>query len=110
VSDVLFVAVALVVGGGLGLFYFGGLWLTLQRLPRLKHPAALALASFFGRTVIVVLVIFLVARDSWQRIAACLVGFLAVRGLMIHRLRPPRKTAQAETEQGAAPVAEEGNG
>jgi len=100
-SDAPYIALALVVGAGLGLFYFGGLWLTLQRLPESRHPALFALMSFFGRTVVVVLGIFLVARASWQRVAACLVGFVIVRGLLVRRLGPEKKAA-------AAPGAEKG--
>lgn len=92
------IALAFAVGAGLGLFYFGGLWLTLKRLPGSKHPALYALASFFARTVVVVAVVFLVARHSWQRIAACLVSFIAVRALLVHRLGPKPKLSE-ETEE-----------
>lgn len=93
-SEAPYVALALVAGAALGLFYFGGLWLTLQRVGQSRHPAAFALASFFGRTVVVVAGIYLVASASWRRIAACLLGFVVVRGLMIRRVRPAKRAAR----------------
>lgn len=101
VGDVLWIVVALVVGAALGLFYFGGLWLTLQRLPGSRSPHTLALASFFGRTAVVVGGIFAIGSQSWQRVAACLAGFVAVRMVMIHKLKPPpsdRELRRAERD------------
>ncbi len=108
-GDVLLILFALVVGGVLGFFYFGGLWLTLRRLPGSRSPHTLALLSFFGRTVVVLLTIFLVAKESWQRIAACLVGFIVVRGVLIHRLKPPPSARETERARRAAQSNQRGN-
>ena len=107
-SEVLWILLALVVGAVLGLFYFGGLWLTLERLPGSRRPHVLALLSFFGRTVVVLLVVFLIARQSWQRIAACLVGFVIVRGLMLYRLKPPPSARETQRAQRRAAQSDEG--
>ena len=37
---------ALLAGVGLGLFYFGGLWLTVQQLLTTRRPVALLLVSY----------------------------------------------------------------
>ena len=93
-DELLRLVLALVAGAGLGLVYFGGLWLTVQRVPGSGHPALLVLGSFFGRTVVVVGGIYLAAvlggepSGVWVRVAVCLVGFLAMRTVMIRRLRP----------------------
>ena len=97
--DVLGIVIAFVVGLVLGAFYFGGLWLTLRRLPGSRSPHTYALLSFFGRTAVVVLVVFLVARESWQRVAACLVGFLIVRGVMVFKLKPRKSDREQRRDQ-----------
>jgi F1F0 ATPase subunit 2 len=91
VSDLVLLALALAAGLGLGAFYFGGLWLTIKRLPTARHPALLAMGSFCGRTVVVVGGIYLATGGAdWRRVLACLAGFIAARSLMVRRLRPGR--------------------
>ena len=45
-------ALACAAGIGLGLCYFGGLWLTVRRLPSARSPMPIALASFVARTAV----------------------------------------------------------
>ncbi len=83
-------AFALIAGIGLGLFYFGGLWLTMRRLPTTRWPVPLALSSFLGRTAIVLVGFYFVMGGRWERVVVCLVGFLMARFLLTSRLRPDR--------------------
>jgi F1F0 ATPase subunit 2 len=46
------VALALLAGVALGLFYFGGLWLTVQRVTTSQRPELLALGSFVLRMAV----------------------------------------------------------
>ena len=46
-------AVCLAVGMGLGIFYFGGLWLTVKKLPGSQCPILLALGSYMVRLAVV---------------------------------------------------------
>lgn len=97
-SDALWLVVALVAGVGLGLFYFGGLWLTIERLPQSKSPALFAMISFVGRTVLTLVGFYYVMGDSWQRLVACLVGVVVARVVLVRRLGPadrPRKKPHA---------------
>lgn len=89
-SAVLPVLLALVAGLGLGLVYFGGLWLTVQQLGRTRSPTLLFAASFVVRTALVVVGMYLVMDGNWQRMLACLAGFIVVRQVMLSRLRPDR--------------------
>lgn len=91
-------ALAWMAGLGLGLFYFGGLWLTVQRLPSLKSPMPLVLASFVLRTAVVVVGFYFVMDGRWERMLACLAGFIMVRLILVSRMRaeldsylPPQK-------------------
>ena len=77
---------ALVAGFGLGLFYYGGLWLTLKKLPKSSHPVLLHMGSFFGRTVVILAGFYLVMGDRWERIIVCLAGALVARVILVRRL------------------------
>ena len=109
-GDVAVLALAALAGVGLGLVYFGGLWLTLRRVPQAKSPALLAMASFVGRTALVLVGFYFVMGDSWQRLVACLVGVVAARVVLVRRLGPtdaPREKGQAEPpEQGSSDASE----
>jgi F1F0 ATPase subunit 2 len=79
-------ATIFIAGIGFGLFYFGGLWLTVQRLEVTAHPGLLLVGSYIVRTLVVVWCFYLVMRGSWPRLLACLAGFWAVRLLLTARL------------------------
>jgi len=66
-------------GVALGLFFFGGLWLTIVRLPKAHHPAVLALASFWIRLLAVLGAVYFSVQYGWQVSLALLGGFVAGR-------------------------------
>mgnify|MGYP005852729141 CR=1 FL=1 len=78
-TDVLPLLLSFVAGMALGAFYFGGLWLTLQRVPTTRAAAFLTVGSFLGRLALTMLGFYLVGGGHWQRILACLAGFLVAR-------------------------------
>jgi F1F0 ATPase subunit 2 len=77
------VIVATVVGFGLGLLFFGGLWWTVRRLATARHPALWVLGSFMLRVAAVLAVAMWLADGRWQRLVAVLVGFLAARVVVV---------------------------
>ena len=79
--------VAVLIGLMAGLIFFGGLWLTTQRLTTWKSPALWLPLSFFARTAIVLGAIYWVGSGSLPRIAACLVGFLMSRATIFYATR-----------------------
>ncbi len=87
-NDTAGMILALGAGLALGAFYFGGLWLTLQRLPDSPHPALLMLGSYLLRLAVTLAGLYFVMGDSWQRAAACLVGFTVTRIVMARVWRP----------------------
>jgi len=94
-------AVALATGLAVGLFYFGGLWLTVRRLSDAKRPHVWALVSFAARTVVAVAAVGLMAwLGGWQTLAACMAGFIAMR-LVTARVWGP---GGAKPKDGAAPA------
>lgn len=88
-DNLMFWTVCLAVGLVLGVFYFGGLWLTMKRLPGSSHPVLLLLLSYFGRVAVMMCALLLLALGGgWQWLVATLLGFLAVKLAMILRLGP----------------------
>lgn len=73
-------------GFGLGILYFGGLWLTLRRLPNARHPQWLVFGSFLVRTLVCVAALYWLADGHWQRVVVMLVGFIIARAVLTRRL------------------------
>lgn len=80
----------LLVGFVLGLFFFGGLWWTVQRLPTSQYPGPLALGSMMLRLGTTVIIFYLVMDGQWERLLACTVGFLVARTLLVRRVQPQK--------------------
>ena len=98
-TDAWSLAIAFAVCLGLGGFFFGGLWWTVQRIPTSSNPALLALGSLFSRIVLTVAGFYFVAVGTvtgtfvadgdWRRLLSAVAGFLIVRQVMIQHIRPP---------------------
>jgi F1F0 ATPase subunit 2 len=84
----LILMIAFLVGTVLGLFYFGLLWVTVRRIPHSRNPALLVLGSLVGRLAVVLTAFYFVMNGRWERLAACLLGFLVARQVMVSRIRP----------------------
>jgi len=97
-SSLVALFLASAAGMALGLFYFGGLWLTVRQLGTRRHAVALFLASFVGRTAVVLAGFYFVMGGHWERVLACLAGFIVVRQLLVSRLRPERIAERSRVE------------
>lgn len=97
-SSFMAMLLAWAAGMGLGLFYFGGLWLTVRQLPTRRYAIALFLASFVGRTALVLAGFYFVMGGHWERMLACLAGFIIVRQLLVSRLRSQRIADSSRVE------------
>jgi len=93
ISSAFSLSLAAFAGSVLGLFYFGGLWLTVRRLPSSKRPGMLMLGSFAVRLLITLCGFLLVMDGNWERILACMAGFLAARFVITRMLAPGKGTA-----------------
>ena len=76
----------LILGVGLGIFYFGGLWLTLERLFPSQHPGLLTLGSFLGRSMICLLGFYLMAGINLAGLATSMIGFILAKIILTYRL------------------------
>ena len=77
----------LLIGLGLGLLYFGGLWLTIKNMNQVRSPLVLTLGSFILRTATVFLVLIYIARQGdWGNVLILLVGFIIARIFLSRRI------------------------
>jgi F1F0 ATPase subunit 2 len=83
-------AAALLAGIGIGLWYFGGLWFTVHRLPATRHRVLLLLGSFVTRALTSVWGFHVVMQGSGARLLAIFIGFFAVRTLLVGRVTSER--------------------
>ncbi|AJF06688.1 ATP synthase subunit I [Geoalkalibacter subterraneus] len=75
-------AAALAAGSAIGFFYFGGLWLTVTRIPVSRNPHLLLIGSFFLRLTVTLAAFYALVPWGWQAMAAALVGLLMTRQIL----------------------------
>lgn len=80
--------ILLPLAGGivLGLFYFGGLWLTVRNLHLWRQPAVMSLLSFALRSSLALAGFWLLMAGQPLRLLFCLAGFFTVRVILTQRL------------------------
>ena len=86
--------VSAVAGLLLGSFYFGGLWLTVRKLPGFGNPGILILGSFVVRLLVTMCGMYLVMDGKWERLVTCLAGFLLMRIVLTRLLGPARSESR----------------
>ena len=67
------------IGIGLGIVFFGGLYWTVQKLPDAKHPSLLMSASLLFRMAALLGVLFYVSKGGYKAILFTMAGMLLVR-------------------------------
>lgn len=73
----------------LGIFYFGGLWCTVKRVPLVRRPKLLLLLSFLFRLAAVTAAFRLVLQQGAEPFAAAFLVFIACRFVMTGLLGRP---------------------
>lgn len=86
--DAWILTLCFLAGAGLGLAYFGGLWLTVQRITRVERPYSMLVASFAVRMAMLLAAFYLILQGDWRKLVVCLAGFITARIVLIRRLRP----------------------
>lgn len=88
-SEFLTLAPALVAGLSLGALFFGALWWTVRRGLSSRRPALWFLGSLLVRTSIVLAGFYVVSGGRWDRLLACLLGFVIARQIATRLIGPP---------------------
>ena len=102
-------ALAGLAGVALGAFFFGGLWWTLQHALAARRPILWLGTSLLVRSGIVLIGVDVVGHGQWQRMVACLAGFILVRLITLHLAGRPTATpgARGSAPASAATIADE---
>jgi len=87
-NEVLRLIPPLLAGALLGALFFGGLWWTVRKGVSSPRPALWFFGSSLLRMTIALAGFYLVAGGQWERLLACLLGFVVAR-LVVARLTPP---------------------
>lgn len=96
-SDAAALIPGFVAGLILGVIFFGGLWWTVRRGLGSPRPALLFLSSALLRMGIVVAGFYFVSEGRWQRLLACMAGFILARVAVtwITRTKKPKEEKHA---------------
>ena len=73
-------------GVALAALFFGGLWWTVRLGTSARNPAVWFLGSLLLRMGVVLAGFYLVGGRHWDRLAACLVGFVMARLIVTSRI------------------------
>jgi F1F0 ATPase subunit 2 len=96
----------LALSGGvlLGIGFFGGLWWTVQRCLASRRTALWLLVGFLLRAGIVVAGFYFISNGHWERLLACLLGFIIARFGVVRWSRTPVESGGSRPkEAGHAP-------
>jgi len=95
-NESLILLLAGTAGGLLGAVFFGGLWWTVRKGVSSPRPAVWFFASMLLRMGIAVGGFYFVAGGQWERLLACLVGFILARLIVTRLTRLPVETLPLE--------------
>ncbi len=74
--------VRLISGLVLGVFFYGGLWMTVRHVATTRHPFAVMLGSLLGRTAVTLAGFVVLIGAHWQNAVWGLIGFTGARFLL----------------------------
>lgn len=81
-----------------GLYYFGGLWWTVQKVPTSSSPRILLAVSFIARLFPIVCVMYFAARNNPGVFFTLLPGFFLIRMVMTRKIRSLNKESVHATQ------------
>lgn len=88
-NEPLILLLAGMAGLVLGAIFFGGLWWTVRKGVSFKHPAIWFLGSLLLRTSIILAGFYVVSDGYWDRLLACLFGFIIMRFIVTQLIGAP---------------------
>jgi F1F0 ATPase subunit 2 len=94
-NDLAQFSVALAAGGLIGIVFFGGLWVTVQKGLTSEHPALWFFGSTFLRTGFALAGFYFIAQGDWRKILLGLLGFFIARMVITRLTAAPGKAVHA---------------
>ena len=101
-TETLTLVLAWVAGGALGAMFFGGLWWTVQKTLSSTRPAFWFFGSLLLRMTFALAGFYFVAGGHWQRLLACLAGFVVARLIVTRLIRAAEKPTYLAQEASDA--------
>ncbi len=103
-NDTLTLILAWGAGLVLGAIFFAGLWWTVRKGVLSPRPVLWFLGSLLLRMSIALAGFYFVGRGHWERLLACLIGFVVARLIVTWMTRPAgEKQTHPEQEATHAP-------
>ena len=87
-------------GAALGVVFFGGLWWTVRKAVTSGQPALWFFGSVLLRMAIALAGFYFVSDGHWERLLACLLGFVIARFILMRLAGPPLGQSNSR-EEGA---------
>jgi F1F0 ATPase subunit 2 len=89
--NTLLIILMFAAGLALGAFYFISLWQTVQKLGQTENRMRLLIISYVLRLAVVLTAFyFMMQGGHWERLAAAMIGFLAMRKILTNRFGPQK--------------------
>ncbi len=85
-------------GAALGAFFFGGLWWTVRTVGSRRSPLWLA-GGLVLRMAVTLLGFHAVGAGHWQRLLACLAGFIVARSIALRVAGPAGATRPTDVRK-----------
>lgn len=98
-NETLALVLAWIAGGALGAFFFGGLWWTVRKSLVSARPVLWVFGSLLLRMGVTMTGFYFVAGGDWQRLLACLVGFVMARQLVTRLTRLPEENQTRQSQK-----------
>ena len=94
-AESLILVLAWVAGCGLGAVFFAGLWWTVRLSLSARNPAIWILGSLLARTAMLLIGFYYVSGGHWQRLLACVLGFVTAKLVATWLAMPPKQVRHA---------------
>lgn len=99
-NDMLILVLMVMGGAILGVLYFSGLWLTVQRIHHGKYPALWLVASLVLRMALLLTAFYLIlSYGRWEHLLAALAGFVILRIFSTRSMRRQVSASDAAKEE-----------
>jgi F1F0 ATPase subunit 2 len=102
-TETLTMLLAGLAGTALGILYFGGLWWTLRKALWSNMPALWFMGSLLVRMTIALAGFYVVSNHHWERLLACLLGFVMARLIVTRFTRSANQSSYLGQEGNHAP-------